>query len=101
MGFLALLQANWKFLAISVVITFIFLSGWHLRGILDDAKQASAIIAQTKRDDKVDVAYNQVVTKSDQLTQNLNQKLKVVYENPSYRCPIPAGGVRLLQQANR
>lgn len=99
MGFLAFLNKYWSIIAICIIAMVIFFYGWHLRGINDIAKQDSAIIAQTQKANEIATKYEQSVTKNNLENDKLNAKLKAIDEKPSYHCPVPIDGVRIINQA--
>lgn len=101
MGFITLLQANWKLIVTYGLIIVIFFSGWHLRGVSDKAKEVHAIAMQIKHNDEIDVDYNDSISTINKTTEKLNNQLMKTYEESNYDCVIPVSGVRILQQANR
>lgn len=106
MGFLSLLVANWRTCLMVATIITIFAAGWHLRGMQDAIKLQSAIkieYASAKKmqdyNDKLADDYEKRILRYQIQTQQLNEIVKVTYEDNAYKCIVPTSGLHILDKA--
>lgn len=96
MPYLQMFLKYWIMIAFIVV----FYCGYRLRGLQDSLKlyKESAKLAISANN--LSSNFEKTRESIDIQTQNLNQKLKVIYADTGYRCLIPADGVLIINQAN-
>ncbi len=88
----------WKQIIIALLIIIIFLSGYRLRAIQDNAKEAKAINIQSNKNNISSLEFEKIKADIDRVYDNVD--FKVTYEN-SYNCVIPNDGLLILQQATK
>lgn len=95
---------GWQVTAISIIAGFVL--GWTINGWRWEAKEAATIKAAVAEAEKklndFQAASSDFETELAKLRDNerkLNRRLANETRNASYRCLLPADGVRILNQA--
>ena len=98
--------AEFKALGIITIICGMFFAGYHLRGIVDTARQekqerADVVAASNKllQENTIDEGYDRYVATTEDFQDKSNQVLN--NETDKHNCTIPANWLHILQANSR
>lgn len=93
---------------ITATMMFVFFTGWYTRGIYELADKEKELVKKIRdehieqnRRDEQGAEAEAIIAKINEDAYNLNQILRKTYVDSTYRCPIPADGLRILAEASR
>lgn len=96
----------YKQILFGTLFVAIFFTGWRVRDLQYAGKEVNRlenqIVENQARQSAIDVqsaVYENILSQINQDTYTLNQNLEDTYVNNSYRCLIPADGLRTLASA--
>ena len=96
----------WRIILLALAVLTAAYTGWHARGVVEQAKMAEELQAMAEKRRKQEEDANRVAAELEGKLAALNEKARQLNRRiarettkPEYSCPVPADGVRLLREA--